>query len=491
MACGSTSNNEYIDYLKISDDTYLGVDELIDSLDVPWDMQYNPVTNSIFFTEIKGNISELNITTNERRIIYTVPDVYQQRTLGLLALAIHPDFKLKPYLYTCYTIRKEGLIYSELVRLKYEGGTVSEKEVLLRIEGATGHNGSRMVFDEENILYWATGDVLSETHAQDSTTLNGKILRMTDDGKIPADNPIPGSYVYAWGFRNIQGITITPNGHIITSEHGDAIEDELNWIRPLHNYGWKKIEGFHDLPGEQEYAQLYQTTEPIKSWTPVIAPAAVHYPLFNKISEWKNSLLLGTLKDQSLHVVRLNDEQTTVLEDKVYLKDHYGRIRAITSDHEGNIYIATSNQDWKPQVGFPLKGDDRILTLSKVDFVPDSYLEKEKSGMRSLKSGKALYQAYCASCHMEGGEGVNRSIPPLIQTPWIQDGDKLLDVMLHGLKGKIVVDGLEYDEMMPAFNFLSNHEIAEIASYIRSNFGNNYTAIDSVQVETRKAFYRN
>jgi len=187
----------------------------------------------------------------------------------------------------------------------------------------------------------------------------------------------------------------------------------------------------------------------------------------------------------------LNDEQTAVLDDKVYLKDHYGRIRAITSDDEGNIYIATSNRDWKPQVGFPLKGDDRILKLSKVDFVPDSYLEKEKSGTRSLKSGKALYQAYCASCHMEGGEGVNRSIPPLIQTPWIQDGDKLLDVMLHGLKGKIVVDGLEYDEMMPAFNFLSNHEIAEIASYIRSNFGNNYTAIDSVQVETRKAFYRN
>jgi len=484
LGCVSVGDRgNYVDFLKISDNTYLGVEELIDSLDVPWDMQYNRVTNSIFFTEIKGSISELNLETKKRKIIYTVPNVYQRRTLGLLALAIHPDFKHKPYLYTCYTIREGEHIFSELLRLKYEEGTISETKVLLHIEGATGHNGSRMVFDRKNILYWATGDVLSETHAQDSTTLNGKILRMTDDGKIPKDNPILGSYVYAWGFRNIQGITITPNGNIITSEHGDAIEDELNWIRPLHNYGWKKIEGYHDLPEEKEYARLHRTTEPIKAWTPVIAPAALHYPLFNKVPEWKNSLLLGTLKDQSIRVLQLNNEQTAVRAEKVYLKDVYGRIRAITSDRGGNIYIATSNRDWKPQTDFPKETDDRILKLSKINFVPDSYLEEEKSGVRNLESGKALYQAYCASCHMPDGKGVNGTFPPLTRTLWVRDQNKLLDVMLHGLKEKIVVDGLEYDEMMPSFNFLSNSEIAEIATYVRSNFGNNYGAIDSIKVQ--------
>lgn len=484
FGCTSIGDRDrYIDFIKISEETFLGIEELIDSLDVPWDMQYNPTTNSIFFTEIKGAISELNLETNKREIIYTVPGVYHQRTLGLLALAIHPDFEHKPYLYTCYTVKEGEYIFSELLRLKYDKGAVSEAKVLLKTEGGTGHNGSRMVFDKKNILYWATGDTHSETHAQDSTSLNGKVLRMTDEGGIPEDNPLKDSYVYAWGFRNIQGITLTSNGHIIASEHGDAIEDELNWVRPLHNYGWKKIEGYHDLPEEIEYARLHGTTEPIKSWTPVIAPAAVHYPLSNNIPEWKNSLLLGTLKDQSLHVIQLDDEQTSVLEDKVYLKDHYGRIRAITSDLKGNIYIATSNRDWKPQTDFPKATDDRILKLSKVNFAPDSFQVEYKVKALNTNSGKALYQAYCASCHKEDGSGLEAVFPPLIDTDWIKDESKLVGVVLNGLSEKIRINEIDYDQMMPSFKFLSNSEIAEIATYIRRNFGNTYPGVDSTFVE--------
>lgn len=479
----NNDHKEYVDFLKVSDDTYIGIEALIDSLDVPWDIQYNEATNSIFFTEIKGQISELNLQTNERRIIYEVPDVHHQRTAGLLGLAIHPDFEAKPYLYICYTVKEEKEIFSKLVRLRYEMGQVTESKILLHIEGGTGHNGSRLTFDKEDVLYWATGDVHSETHAQDSTTLNGKILRMTDEGEIPSDNPIFGSYVYAWGFRNIQGLTVTSKGNIMVSEHGDAIEDELNWIRPLHNYGWKKIEGFHDTEEEKEYAERHGTTEPVRSWTPVIAPAALHYPLSDEIPEWKNSMLLGTLKDQSMRVLVLNEEQTDVIEEKVYLKDVYGRIRAITSDGKGNIYIATSNRDWKTQTDFPKSMDDRILKLSKIDVVPERYLEEEKFNAADLKNGKALYQAYCASCHLEDGEGINETFPSLVQTSWVREEDQLLDVLLNGLKGKIVVDGLEYDEMMPAFDFLSDREIAEIATYVRSSFGNNYSAIDSATVQ--------
>jgi glucose/arabinose dehydrogenase/mono/diheme cytochrome c family protein len=478
--------NGYIDFLKLSDDTYLGVEELIDSLDVPWDMQYNSVTHSIFFTEIKGNISELNLRTCKRRIIYTVPNVYHHRTSGLLALTIHPDFQHNPYFYTCYTTKEGDHVFSELLRVRYEDGDVFETKVLLRIDGGNAHNGSRMTFGKDGMLYWATGDIYSETHAQDSTTWNGKILRMTDEGAIPADNPIPGSYVYAWGFRNMQGIALTSNGNIITSEHGDAIEDELNWIRPLHNYGWKNIEGYHDLDQEKAYALIHGTTEPIYSWTPVIAPAALHYPMSNRILEWKNTLLLGTLKDQSLHVLFLDDKQTTIQDEKVYLKDVYGRIRAITSDDDGNIYIATSNRDWKPQTDFPKETDDRILKLSKVSFVPGHYLEETRPDDRSLGNGKALYQSYCASCHMENGRGVNGIFPPLVRTVWIEDEDRFLQVLLHGLKGKIAVDGVDYDELMPAFNFLSDRELAEIATYIRSNFGNHYEAVDTILVKNAR-----
>jgi len=481
------SRDKYIDYVKVSDNTFLGVEELIDSLDVPWDMQYNATTHSIFFTEIKGNISELDPETNKRNVIYTVPNVYHHRTLGLLGLAIHPDFENQPYLYTCYTTKEGKHIFSELLRLRYEKGVVSETKVLLKIEGATGHNGSRLVFGKDDFLYWATGDAHSKTYAQDSTSLNGKILRMTDEGGIPTDNPIKGSYVYAWGFRNMQGLTVTSSGHIIASEHGDAIEDELNWIRPLHNYGWKKIEGYHDLPEEQEYAREHRTTEPIKSWTPVIAPAAVHYPLFNKIPEWKNSLLLGNLKDQSLRVLELDRSQTKVVNERIYLKDYYGRIRAITSDHKGNVYIATSNRDWKPQTNFPVAGDDRILKLSLIDFVPEKYQTAYEEKNLDMKSGKALYTAYCASCHGEDGKGAVGSVPSLRKTEWVMDESKFLDVVLNGLTQEIEVGGVKYDQPMPAFNFLKDEEIAEITTYVRTSFGNTYANIAVTKVKDTRA----
>lgn len=466
--------------------SYLGVEEIIDSLDVPWDMQYCSATNSIFFTEIKGNISELDIVSNTRNIIYTVPDVHHVRTSGLLAMVVHPNFIEKPFLYTCFTQKKGNSVVSKLLRLHYQNGSIIDTKELLEIDGGSAHNGSRMVFGQDGMLYWATGDIYSETHAQDSTTLNGKVLRMTEEGAIPADNPIPNSYVYAWGFRNIQGITSTSKGNIIASEHGDAIEDELNWIRPLHNYGWNMIEGYHDLPEEQDYANKYRTTEPIMSWTPVIAPAAVHFPLYNKIPEWKNALLLGTLKDQSLHIIKLDDNQTEVIGQKVYLKDVYGRIRAITSDHEGNIYIATSNRDWKRQQGFPKQTDDRILKLSLINYIPEIYHEEEKPIEEKNTSAMMLYQSYCASCHMVDGQGIEGTFPPLTNVSWVKDQEKLIEVLLNGLQGKIVVEGVEYDGLMPSFDFLSDDEITKIINYVRTNFGNTYSLIESSTVASQR-----
>lgn len=484
--CTSGRKVDYIDYIKVSDNTFLGISEEITGLDVPWDIQFNESTNSIFFTEIKGQISELDLETGEKKVIYTVPNVYHKRTLGLLGMAIHPDFKNQPYLYVCYTTKVGDQISSELAKLHYHNGLVDSSRILLKIEGATGHNGSRLVFDKKDLLYWATGDAHSETHAQDSTTLNGKVLRMTADGKIPSDNPIRNSYVYAWGFRNIQGMSFTDNGNLFTSEHGDAIEDEINLVKPLNNYGWKEIEGFHDTEKEKEIARKSPRTEPVKAWTPVIAPAAIKYYNSTSIPEWQNALILGTLKSQSLRVLKLNSSQTNIVEEYVYLKDYYGRIRAITADKSGNIYIATSNKDWNPQKGFPRSTDDRILKISKIDFVPKKYLEATVSSNAPLKDGKSLYQAYCASCHKEDGNGVAQSFPPLRMNASVKDEQKLIHSVLEGVQGEIIVNGEKYNQVMPSFKFLSNGDIASILTYVRSNFGNNYSAIDSSQVAKLK-----
>lgn len=482
IACDRAKEKEFVDYIKVAEESYLGVSTIQENLEVPWDIQFNESTNSIFVNEIKGNIAEIDLNTNAKHVLYQVPNVFHRRTAGLLGMALHPDFKSKPYIYVCYTTKEGKDVYSELSKLEYRDRKIVSNKVLLKIESANGHNGSRLLFDKKGYLYWATGDAHSDTHAQDSTTLNGKVLRMTDDGLIPADNPIKNSYVYAWGFRNIQGMTLTANGNIMTSEHGDAIEDEINWVRPLHNYGWIAIEGYHDTEQEKAIAAKSPRKEPIKAWTPVIAPAGLTYYNNSAIAVWDNSLLLVSLKNQSLRVLKLDDTQTKVEDEKVFLKDHYGRIRAVTTDNKGNIYIATSNKDWNPQKGFPLKGDDKILKLEKIDFVPTSYLSEYKEDRSQVKDGKTLYNMYCASCHKEDGNGIKGTFPPLVKTKTVQNKEQLIRMILNGLTGETEVNNVKYDQAMPSFQFLSDVDIAKIASYIRTNLGNSLSAIGETEV---------
>lgn len=484
---GSCKDQEnVIDYLQIADGSFLAIEELHGNLDVPWEMQYLPSEHAIYFTQIKGKISKLDLVTNKMEEIYQVPNVYHQSTLGLLGLAIHPDFDKNPFLYICYTTKEGEDLFSELSRLEIHEGKVVSSKLLLKIDGGSGHNGSRLLFDQKGYLFWATGDVHSETHAQDSTTLNGKVLRMTADGLIPADNPIKDSYVYAWGFRNIQGMTETSQGRIFTSEHGDAIEDEVNWIRPLHNYGWIEIEGFHDTAEEKEIAAKSPRTEPVRSWTPVIAPSALVYYGNHLIPSWNNSLLLGTLKSQSLRILKLDSEQKEINQEEIYLKDHYGRIRAICVDTAGNIYLATSNRDWNPQSGFPKKTDDRILKIYPTKDIPKTFLSQFKETKEAVIEGKTLYNTYCASCHKEDGKGIEGNFPPLHQTEAVRNSERFLQSVFKGVNGKIEVNSVIYEGQMPAFNFLKDEEIQAITNYIRSNFGNQYSEIGLEEIKVAR-----
>ncbi|RKD12906.1 quinoprotein glucose dehydrogenase [Pelobium manganitolerans] len=463
--------------------TLLAVSIVADSLNVPWDIQLID-DHQIMFTEIAGNISKLDLNTGSVKHLYSVADVYHKRTLGLLGMCLSPDFKENPYVYISYTTKNSAGIFSKLVRLTYNGDTLGNPVTLHTIPGSTGHNGSRVTFSKDGKLLWATGDAASDTFAQDSTSLNGKILRMNPDGSVPNDNPIRGSLVYAWGFRNMQGLTVSNKGKIYTSEHGDAIEDEVNLIKPLHNYGWPQIEGIHDLPSEIAIAEKSPRTEPIRSWTPVIAPAGLQYYNSSAIPEWQNSLLLVTLKSQSFRVLKLNAYEEKIEQEQVFFSKHFGRLRAVAVAANGDVFLATSNQDWNPQPGFPKNDDDKILKLSPAKNAVHKPLRAEdQETIGANTSGAALYKAYCESCHKENGQGVSNTFPPLSgaeQT--LGSPEQLLRIVLDGLSGQITVKGKTYDQHMPAFNFLKDEEIAKILTYIRSSFGNKAGAISVTDV---------
>jgi glucose/arabinose dehydrogenase len=234
--------------VNTTDSTRISVNTVISGLNAPWEISWGP-DNWIWITEQGGTISRVNPQTGEKKELIRISEVLRLRSLGLLGMAFHPDFKKYPYVFVDYTTRKDSInIICKLVRYRYANDKLIEPKTLLAIPGNTGLNGSRIVISPDRKIMFATGDAITETNAQDIKSLNGKVLRLNLDGSVPADNPIKGSLVWSWGHRNIQGLVYGPDNILYASEHGDASDDELNIIQKGKNYGWIRVEGFCDQP---------------------------------------------------------------------------------------------------------------------------------------------------------------------------------------------------------------------------------------------------
>ena len=183
--------------------------------------------------------------------------------------------------------------------------------------------------------------------------LNGKILRLNLDGTIPADNPVSGNPYWSFGHRNPQGL-VYANNILYSSEHGPSNDDEINIIEKGRNYGWPDVQGFCNTSGEQSFCAANNVKEPIEAWTPTIATSGLDYYNKDLIPQWKNSLLLATLKDATLYQLKLDNTFTSVSSGNEYFRSKYGRLRDICISPEGKVYICTSNG-----------GNDKIVEISK------------------------------------------------------------------------------------------------------------------------------
>ena len=466
------------------DSTILGVETVVTGLDVPWEIAWGP-DNWIWFTEQGGRVSKVNPATGEKIVLLEIPDVFRHRTLGLLGMAVHHDQKDFPYVFLNYTYRIRDSIISKLVRYDYKRDTLRNPLVLLEIPGNTGHNGSRLTIAPDDKIIWATGDALDSDNAQNVDSFNGKILRLNLDGTIPQTNPFPDSPVWSWGYRNHQGLAYGSNNILYTSEHGNATDDEINLIRKGGNYGHPEVTGYIDSPKEKMYTKDSAIVEPLIAWTPTIAPAGIGYYNSTAIPEWKNSILLVTLKENDLRVLRLNREGKAIISESIYLDHQFGRLRDITISPMGDVFIATSNRDWNPGEGYPKKEDDRIIRIFKIGEnnkaskkVGDKDIEitkKTRLGKNDAE-GRLLYNKYCASCHKKDGQGITGAFPSLRGAEQVQGSkEDLIQIILYG-------QDEQYDQPMPSFDFLEDEEIAEILTYIRSEFGNGSESVSPEEI---------
>lgn len=454
------------------DSTMLGVSVVSDSLIVPWELVWGP-DDWIWVTEERGTVHRFNPVTGEKRLLLQL--TIGPRPEGLQSMIVHPDQEQYPYVYLNYkAFDSDSVRFNIIERYTFKKDTLTEPKLILENKAGRSHTGARLAFHGPERLLWATGDQFAKAYPQDLNNLNGKVLRMDLDGNVPDDNPYPGSYVYAYGFRNMQGMAVTPDGTVYVSEHGDATEDELNLIVPKGNYGYPNIEGVVDNDLEREFAQKHQTVSPLMNWTPTIAPAGLAYYDSDKIPEWNNALLLVMLKGQGLRVLKLNEEGNKVVKEEIFLEKMYGRIRDLCVSPAGDVYLSTSNHDWNPMTT-PAERDDRILRIARVDKTVKAPLRAKTIDQSNaeLTSGETLYQQYCFSCHKEKGEGLEGIYPALVGSDVVKDKSRFIQTVMYG----VTADGYA----MPSFGFLEDHALYKVLNYVRTVFGEE---LDEVSVES-------
>jgi len=327
---------------------------LVQNLTHVWELTWGP-DNFIWMTERGGKVSRVNPTTGVVMPLLTISEVVSNNEGGLLGLVLDPDFMTNHLLYVEYDYNSPGGYKGKVVRYTYNGTTLINPLVILdNINAASNHNGCRLLISPDKKLFITTGDAIRyDTDPQSLSSLNGKILRLNLDGTIPSDNPYPGNPVWSYGHRNPQGLVFA-NNTLYSSEHGTNIDDEINIIEKGRNYGWPNVDGFCDGPNEQTFCSANNVKQPIKAWSPTIAPSGLDYYDKDEIPQWKNSLLLATLKNSRLYQLKLDAAHTSVTETNEYFTNKYGRMRDVCISPDGKVFIGTTNGS-----------NDKIIVISK------------------------------------------------------------------------------------------------------------------------------
>ena len=342
------------------------IETVATGLVTPWALAFAP-DGRIFVTERLGRIRIVRQGELVEEPWATVA-VTEDGEAGLMGIALSPDFARTRHVFVVGAFRDEDdELVNRVVRYTERNGKGVEPTVIIdSIPGEKYHAGDAIAFGPDGMLYVATGDAREPGDAQDNESLAGKILRYEPDGRIPHDNPVRGSPVYASGLRNPQGIAWEPwTKQLFAIDHGPSgfpnerlrrNHDELNAIRAGGNYGWPAV------AGEDDDARFIA---PMLDWTPGIAPAGLAVYAGEDFPEWRGHLFVGALRGMQLRrvaVARGSDGTSgwRVVDEQV-IAHGLGRIRAVGMGPDGFLYFATSNRDGR---GTPAEADDRLLRLA-------------------------------------------------------------------------------------------------------------------------------
>ena len=329
----TTSGNEFVEVLAIN-------------LEKPRAIDF--AGDKIFVTEKIGRIRviESGVLLEEPLATLRTVNAFDG---GLLGIAVHPDFAENHFLYVYLTYENNGKLWNKILRITESENKLVEADIIFdNIPGSAFSNGGTLKFGPDGKLYSSTGSVSDSSHgAQDLQSLEGKILRLNDDGTIPDDNPFSGSPVFSYGHMNPKGLAWDKSGNLFVSEIGPSKNDEINLVQPGKNYGWPEQECF----GDKKFV------DPLICYDPAIEPGGIVFYYGDKL-ELENFLIMAGLRGSGIFSLDIGDNE---IKTKNILSG-MGRIRDVIQGPDGYLYLITSNTDGK---AFPDKDDDKLVRILK------------------------------------------------------------------------------------------------------------------------------
>ncbi|RZU98618.1 glucose/arabinose dehydrogenase [Spiribacter vilamensis] len=318
-----------------------GVETLAKDLEHPWGMAFL-AEGEVLVTERPGRLLYLDLETGQRAQVSGVPAVDAQGQGGLLDIELHPDFSDNRQVYLTWAGACGDGNATHLGRGRLtDDNQLADFETLFVATPcveSTKHFGSRISFDGAGHVLFTTGDRGERDRAQDLEDHNGAVIRLHDDGSIPATNPFVGqanaeAAIYSYGHRNPQGAARHPEtGALWIHEHGPRGGDEINLPAAGENFGWPETTYGREYWGpEIAPSEKPGTIQPIHVWTPSIAPSGMAFH--------NGDLYVGALA--KVHLARLRLDGQEVVSEERLLEDRGWRIRAVESGPDGNLYLLT------------------------------------------------------------------------------------------------------------------------------------------------------
>jgi aldose sugar dehydrogenase len=330
------------------------IETLASGLEHPWSLAFLP-DGRILVTERAGRLRVIEEGRLREEPVSGVPDSFVRSQGGLFEVLPAPDFADSRWIYLSQAHGTAAANTTRLLRGRLDGMTLADVEVLFEARPTRStpvHFGGRMAFLADGTLVLGLGDGFDDREdAQRLDSHTGSIVRLHPDGRVPTDNPFVGrdgvlSEIYSYGHRNVQGLFPDADNNVLWShEHGPRGGDELNLIEPGVNYGWPVVSHGIDYSGARitPHTSLPGMRDPVRHWTPAIAPSGMTLYQGDLFPEWRGSLFISSLVQSQVR--RLTLDGTKIDGEEILFEEIGERLRDIRSGPDGALYLLTDKSD--------------------------------------------------------------------------------------------------------------------------------------------------